>query len=390
MSATILLGAMLTFADADASALQLTVSLTRSATCSVDWDGRTHTATAAATRHVFRPLARPHGRPLTYTLAIAGEPPARIEVTALSDPRPDHLRVALYGDTRGGEAPHRKLVEAMEAQHVDLVINTGDVITRPGDQEGWVRHLAATLPLAARTPVVFALGNHEIYSSHGVRSESGLEEAMRQIPPPLDPLARAAGAPSAAYHVRIGPLLVVSLDSNAPLDPGSGQRRFLEEVLGARQDARFVFWAMHHGPRSSGPHGRHPEAEGLVALAERAHVTAVLAGHDHIYERIVENGVTYLVSGGGGAPLYQRSGFEPGSRAFASTYNWVLLTIDGERLGVEAYSLEGALLDRAAIAPMAESRAGQDAAPGSPWRIYAAAALLVVGLLAVARRLAAA
>ena len=32
----------------------------------------------------------------------------------------------------------------------------------------------------------------------------------------------------------------------------------------------------------------------------------VFSGHDHDYERSLINDVTYIVSGGGGAPLYQK------------------------------------------------------------------------------------
>ncbi len=110
-----------------------------------------------------------------------------------------------------------------------------------------------------------------------------------------------------------------------------------------------MYIAIHQGPLSSGKRGGHAGGPALIELAETHGVTAVLAGHDHTYERIERAGVTYLVSGGGGAPLYERARPVEGSRAFASTYNWVRLEQTPDEVKAWAYSLEGALLDHAQL-----------------------------------------
>src|SRR5262249_2290068 len=151
----------------------------------------------------------------------------------------------------------------------------------------------------------------------------GEARMLEYVPPPVDPVRERLHAPRASFHVRIGPALIVSLDSNHPLTLGSTGRAFLEAALADRGDARFVFVAMHQGLLSSGPHGGVAGAEDLLPLIAEHHVTAVLSGHDHIYERIVRDGTTFLISGGGGAPLYFKAKSERGSVAFAATYNWV-------------------------------------------------------------------
>jgi hypothetical protein len=67
---------------------------------------------------------------------------------------------------------------------------------------------------------------------------------------------------------------------------------------------------MHYAPYSSGTHGstdwaRWPYAEWGA--------DAVLAGHDHSYERLVENGLVYFVNGLGGAGRYEFLHHEVGS-----------------------------------------------------------------------------
>jgi hypothetical protein len=83
----------------------------------------------------------------------------------------------------------------------------------------------------------------------------------------------------------------------------------------------FVLVTLHHPPLThshdemvGGGHSERPQEEQVASLLERCQRSMrariiVLAGHVHNYERYERNGVTYLVSGGGGATPYmvQRS-----------------------------------------------------------------------------------
>lgn len=371
-----LIGVVLSFAAADGASMELTAVLTEPATASLDWGGVVRTASAPAARHQFRGLPAPSEAALAYELELAGAPPFRATVRPLRPGGP--LKIALYGDSRDGSAPHRRLLEAMVRAEPDVVVNTGDVVATALDDPGWSEHLLATLPLGAGAPLVLALGNHELYlPPDRAGSLDPVAKVLAFLPAPADALAAAKGAPRGVFHVRVGPALFVSIDSNSPLGPGSAQRSFLEAALADRRDARFVFVVLHHGPLSAGPHGAHPESEGLPELFARHHVTAVLSGHDHTYQRIQRDGVSYVVSGGGGAPLYARTRPVRGLIAFASAYHHAIITLDGDRATIEARSLEGALLDRAELGDTAPE--GPD-----PWpRVWALVTALVLGLGAI-------
>lgn len=369
----VILGAVLTFAAPDGASVQLTVSTVDTASAALAWGDRTLESPTPGPLHRFGPLPLPSTGTVAYTLSAGTE---RLSRTVKAIPQ-EGLRIALYGDSRDGHGPHRTLSEAIRAADPHVVIHTGDVVHRAGAGE-WAAYLAAALPVSAEVPVILALGNHELYPARGgaprTRADA-LEQALSQVPPPEDPVARAAGAPPAAFHVRVGPVLVVSLDSNRPMGAGGPQLTFLERAVRTSSSALSLV-ALHHGPASSGKHGPHPDAGYLIAALQRLGVTASLAGHDHTYERIARGGVTYLVSGGGGAPLYKRRHLERGSRAFASTYNWSMLTLRDGGFDLVSRSLEGAVLDAARVAP----GAGADVAP-APWAMWgAAAALWLVGL----------
>jgi len=61
-------------------------------------------------------------------------------------------------------------------------------------------------------------------------------------------------------------------------------------------------------------------------------VDVVFNGHEHNYERNEVNGVTYVVTAGGGAPLYPMQEREPTQVAFALEYHFVLVEIDDHHL----------------------------------------------------------
>jgi hypothetical protein len=63
------------------------------------------------------------------------------------------------------------------------------------------------------------------------------------------------------------------------------------------------------------------------------------------YERNEVNGITYVVTAGGGAPLYAMQEREPTQAAFALAHHFVLLEIDGHRLRAMAISSAGEVLD---------------------------------------------
>jgi len=86
-------------------------------------------------------------------------------------------------------------------------------------------------------------------------------------------------------------------------------------------------------------------------------VDIVFAGHDHDYERSTprrdyvpgSDGVIYIVSGGGGAPLYT-----VGSSAFtafsASVHHTVQVQIESCILSLRAIDTSGAVFDQIALA----------------------------------------
>ena len=81
-------------------------------------------------------------------------------------------------------------------------------------------------------------------------------------------------------------------------------------------------------------------------MFEKYRVTAGLFGHDHNYQHYLKNGVHYVGSGGGGAPLYDVN--QPDAaivQKVVSIENFVSVTVSGKSAKVQAIDINGKVLD---------------------------------------------
>src|SRR5262249_48333037 len=113
----------------------------------------------------------------------------------------------------------------------------------------------------------------------------------------------------AEYSFDYGDAHFVALDSNRPEAEYAAQGEWLKQDLMAHQNAKWRIVFFHHTVHTCvDKPGRREEsaerAKRLEPIFQAAHVQLVINGHDHDYQRHVAHGITYLVTGGGGAPLY--------------------------------------------------------------------------------------
>ena len=106
------------------------------------------------------------------------------------------------------------------------------------------------------------------------------------------------------YDFVRGPVHFFMLDSDPHepdgVDVASTQARWLQTQLAA-STAKWKLVMMHHAPYSSAQHG---STAWMQWPFKTWGATAVLAGHDHDYERLSVGGLPYFVNGAGGRRLY--------------------------------------------------------------------------------------
>ncbi|HEY5951906.1 MAG TPA: metallophosphoesterase family protein [Kofleriaceae bacterium] len=260
-------------------------------------------------------------------------------------PKPGELvRIGIYGDVRGGHDVHRKLVEQMLGEGLDLVAVTGDMVMRGSDDGDWQKFFAVTAELLATVRYVPAIGNHDLGWSHGDPDVFAL---------PTGP----AGRPDHAYwySLDLADVHLVFLDSNAYEQ--KEQEQWLEADLAAARarPARAIIALTHDGPYSRGLHrGNEVARERYVPILAKHHVDLVVGGHDHLYQRGEAGGIRYVVSGGGGAGLYQPTCGVPhkpkcaadGMQKVAVEHHYIVLSIDKDTLEMCPRRTDGKLLEK--------------------------------------------
>lgn len=256
--------------------------------------------------------------------------PLAIQRFHLASASSDPLRFAVYGDMRGGHTVHGKIIKSLLEEAIDFVIVTGDLVLRGSDEADWQRFFDVAAPLLARLPYYPVAGNHDTGRTGDERLR--MNEIFALWPGPSD-------RPNEGhwYSFDVAGVHFVMLDSNNYRN--SSQRSWLEKDLRAAKaaGARAIFAAVHAGPYSRGLHRGHRYAAETYAPVLAAHkVTLLFSGHDHLYQRGKVKGLNYMVSGGGGAPLYsvrcgvrgkKRCKANDGMQHVAKENHYILVTV---------------------------------------------------------------
>jgi hypothetical protein len=282
--------------------------------------------------------------PTSQLLSEPG-PTFRIGDDQLSQP----LTVIAYGDqrftdptnTRQTDPRMRKwLVNQIASEHPSAVIMNGDVPLSGDVANDYTVYQAETKPWRDLHLHVFpSLGNHEW---HG-EPQKALENWWNAFPEFRN---------RRWYSAQIGSrLYLIALDSGASLEPGSDQARWVEKQIdGLPASIDFVLITLHHPPVADiqkhieVDHNPRPNEialrDYLSKISRTTHASILVsAGHIHNYERNVVDGVTYLVSGGGGAPPYfvERTTDDRYRSILFPNYHYVKFTLEKDRMLGEMY-----------------------------------------------------
>jgi len=300
-----------------------------------------------------------------------------------------------YGDTRSRhdgiyiQPDHLMVVEGMlnaiqrlkdGPDAVKFVLSSGDGVVDGRQPQQWNRSfvdVVAKLTRDGGIPYFMAAGNHDVTSGAtldapgravGLKNFLSLNENL--FPREGSP-RRLSGYPTYAFGY--GNTFFLALDSNIAGD--DAQFSWVEQQLEGLDRSRFtnIIVFLHHPVFSSGPHGGAVIEAPSAALRTRYmplfnahHVSAIFAGHEHLFEHWVEHyedssgkhRMDLIVSGGGGAPPYSYQG-EPETRTFNmanqaamehlvkpglnpgdNPYHFLIVHVNGDKLSIEVVGVD--------------------------------------------------
>ena len=260
-------------------------------------------------------------------------PPSPVsESTPSSAPSlaPADLSFAAIGDFGNGSLDQLAVAGRMcswrEEHPFDLVVTTGDNVYPEATPERFEPNFFEPYRCLFEENVEWhaSLGNHDW----------GADEGNYVLEEP------AFGMPDENYVLRESGVRFVIANSNEM------DRQWLRSALPAEAGDRWTIVLFHHPVFSPGMHGSTPAFTDLPAIFEEYGVDLVLNGHDHLYARIEETGgIRYVVTGGGGAPVYPCLP-SPGAEVCEAEHHFLYIEVDDDAITVRAIPAEGKPIDR--------------------------------------------
>ena len=264
------------------------------------------------------------------------------------------IRIGVIGDSGFGEAVTFQLAEEMASHQPDFVIHTGDLVysayqdASPPDAFISKFYLPMSALLHA-APIYPVFGNHEGYEDTYWRDRPFYYAAF----PPLEDAYRGEDLGGVSgqrewYAFSRGGYQFIFLNSQIfyKAELREEQNTWLQEKLEGSPSVTNIV-VFHIPPFTSGRHRDDgiPMGQAWVPLFEDANVALVLSGHDHNYERLELNGITYIVSGGGSSSLYSKQDTREESEFFTAQSHFVILELFPDRIEMTAYGLGREILD---------------------------------------------
>lgn len=296
---------------------------------------------------------------------------------------------AAMGDSGQGSAQQFQLASRLAAENISLMLHLGDIVYPDGT---YLNYEAYFFPvyrdLMSRVPMFTVPGNHDYYAP-----AAGPYLANTSVP------AADVGLNEQGryYSFEWGDVHFIALDTNDPLAFAiTGAGSMLEWLERDLQRSR-KFWRIaffHHPPYPTSPHHEDDETSALVRkhivpILERHNVPLVLSGHDHNYQRAIPLrggqpaaagvGTQYIITGGGGASLFDLGSGSPIIAKSAAAYHYLRADVNQGKATVKAVGVDGKELDRFEVAPLPvlssggivdAASSGPRLAPGSLFSIY--------------------
>ena len=236
---------------------------------------------------------------------------------------------------------YRENLNVIAQRNPDFIAIAGDLVQSGGEQRDWDEFWHHNESIAANTPIVPALGNHEYYAGPGdfdgwntLNTETSVSKFKTYFDLPDNGASNDAHN-ERYYAMEYGPVTLIVLDPTngdphqTPTDTnwsmlgekeggvapawskGSDQYGWLEsELARAQKNSRFTFVMFHYCPYTSGVHGLPPgpydegkdntsslPLQALTPLFMKYGVGALLNGHDEMVEHSIVPGEQLTLEG---------------------------------------------------------------------------------------------
>ena len=248
------------------------------------------------------------------------------------------IKILAYGDTRDNPTGHNDVVEQIvnaytqDPEFQTICLFSGDYIGVDTESQ-WSNQwfplgYQSLMDIQSSVPINGCIGNHE-----------GTGAVFKKYYP-------FPHVDRFYWSFDYGPVHVIMIDQYTDYSVGSAQYNWLVNDLEANTK-EWIFMVYHHPGWSAGGNSNKVEVQDVLQpLAEQYGVDLMINGHNHYYSRCSVNGVQHIVTGGGGAPLYNPSSTAENLVVAESARHYMEITVDGDLISTVTRRLDGTILDR--------------------------------------------
>ncbi len=250
---------------------------------------------------------------------------------------------AVIGDYGQAGNEEFALAEMIDSWHVDFITTVGD--------NNYPDGMAETIDENIGQYFHRYIGNYQGEYNRGSEenrffpSLGNHDWSLGSIDPYLDYFTLPGN--ERYYDVDWGLVHLFILDSDTNEADGVGrsstQAAWFQEAVAA-SNAEWNIAVMHHPPFSSGLHG---STDWMQWPFKEWGINAVLAGHDHLYERLEVDGLLYITNGlGGHAAIYDFENILPDSKfRYNERHGALRVTATSQWILFEFFNIDGELID---------------------------------------------
>jgi len=270
-----------------------------------------------------------------------------------------------YGDTRSSDESsvsplHESIVNEYLQYDPELIIHTGDLVLSGGEAYQWPlfeASISAVMDADPEIPFYCCVGNHEWYTDDWNVQDTDYSTYLDYVD--FSDEAEASGGTELYYSFDWQGMHFIMMNTVEEWDgddytcPTAQMDWLMNDLAGNYEFIVLSFHNPMYSVRAERP-DRWAQAESLRDTFQDVFieygVDLVFNGHDHQYYRTVRDEIYYVVTGGGGAPLYQieteNTVWQVGDVGF-SDYHYCVCSINTvtNQLDIEVIKLDGTTAD---------------------------------------------
>lgn len=237
----------------------------------------------------------------------------------------DMDKIVIYGDVRSSILTHKKIADMIYKEQPQMVLFTGDIAANSRNYIHYLQFTVFENKLWNNFEYYPTRGNHE--------STLWLYNAFFELPD---------GKTYYSFD-RMGMHFIVLDCWNvySAIDPK--ELEWLKADLEANKNKPITV-SMHVPLFTSGKYDPY-NAPYLLELFDKYNVLFVFSAHVHSYERSLYKGTNYIVTAGGGAPLYPVTRVNPYKQVRKNAHHYTVLTENNGEYTLKAIDIDGNIID---------------------------------------------